>query len=116
MDAKEIGARIEAARRSKGWTQVDLAAQMRVSPSSVQRWERGEVPRVRKLYELAELFELPIEHFIQQEPLVLAHDPGYERVLEELAQIRGDLARLLAREDDDGEGRRPARGARRRPA
>ena len=32
-------------RRLKGWTQADLAEHLGVSLNTVQRWEKGRVPR-----------------------------------------------------------------------
>ena len=41
LDAKAIGARIRAARRSRKWSRHDLARVMSVSPNTVTNWEQG---------------------------------------------------------------------------
>ncbi|GAC1544183.1 MAG: hypothetical protein NVS3B10_31850 [Polyangiales bacterium] len=41
---KEVGDRVQTLRRERGWTQLDLAAEARVSPSTVYRVEAGEAP------------------------------------------------------------------------
>ena len=43
-------------RHAKGWTQTELAQRTGVSLTSVQSWERGALPRPRRLAQLAELF------------------------------------------------------------
>ncbi len=40
-------------RKAKGWTQSALAAQLEVSLTSVQGWERGATPRPPMLVKLA---------------------------------------------------------------
>jgi transcriptional regulator with XRE-family HTH domain len=58
LDPNEIGRRIAAARRRKGWTQLDLALRAHVSPSSISKWERGRLPPVPQLIRLAEVMEI----------------------------------------------------------
>jgi transcriptional regulator with XRE-family HTH domain len=43
---EEIGARIAAARRARGWTQGELATQVGVSRSAVAQWETGRAGQV----------------------------------------------------------------------
>jgi transcriptional regulator with XRE-family HTH domain len=45
-------------RKSKGWTQTDLAHQVGVSLAAVQAWERGAEPRPKRIAQLAALFEV----------------------------------------------------------
>ena len=37
----EVATRIKSARAAKGWKQKHLAAQVKVEPITVSRWERG---------------------------------------------------------------------------
>ena len=41
MDAAATGKRIAELRRSKGWTQKQLAEQLHVTDKAVSKWERG---------------------------------------------------------------------------
>ncbi|MBA7632981.1 hypothetical protein ES703_40537 [subsurface metagenome] len=51
-------AKAKALREKKGWAQEDLAREMDVSPSTVQRWERqGAKPTRLARRELARLFQ-----------------------------------------------------------
>jgi DNA-binding XRE family transcriptional regulator len=48
---------IKQLRDAKDWTQVDLAHQIDVTPSTIYNWESGRVePRVGQLRKLAEVF------------------------------------------------------------
>ena len=56
-------------RRIKGWTQTDLVERLGVAMYTVQRWEKGTLPRPKVLPQLAE---------------ALGADPA--RLLDELVQ------------------------------
>lgn len=92
---EEIGRRMRAARVRKGWTQLDFAIAAHVSPSTVTRWERGLLPRVKELMRVAELLEVPVEELV--EPAPDADDLGT------LAAIRERLSRLEATEAQNAE-------------
>lgn len=64
LEPAEIGARIKQARLRKGWTQLDLALQAEVSPSTVTRWERGGLPPMRELIRLADVLEVEAEELV----------------------------------------------------
>jgi transcriptional regulator with XRE-family HTH domain len=56
-----IGLEIRDARRTKGWTQNDLAAQLAVSMRTISRWEAGaSTPRFKERERLAELLGIPM--------------------------------------------------------
>lgn len=67
IDPHEIGRRIKAARVRKGWTQMDLAVEGKVSVSSVQRWEGGGMPPLRELFRIAELLEVDPAEFVEED-------------------------------------------------
>jgi len=90
---KEIGQRIRLARERKGWTQLNFAIEAGVSPSSVQRWEAGKLPRVRRLMELAELLDVEVAEFVDP-----VREPNGE-MREDLARIKQLLEELLTRLD-----------------
>jgi len=54
---EHLGERVKELRRKKGWAQEDLARQMDVSLSTVQRWEKkgGKPIRLARM-ELEKLF------------------------------------------------------------
>lgn len=48
---------IEELRKARGWTQLELANQLGVTPSTIYNWERGRYePRVSQLRDLARVF------------------------------------------------------------
>jgi len=54
---QELKEKVKALRRKKGWSQEDLAREIYVSLSTVQRWEkRGGKPTRLALRELQRLF------------------------------------------------------------
>lgn len=58
-------------RKGKGWTQLQLAEQLSVSPQAVSKWECGEaVPDIDILDKIARIFNVTIDSIIK------AHDFG----------------------------------------
>ncbi len=48
---------IRELREAKGWTQMELAVALKVTPSTVYKWETGRTePRVGQLRALARVF------------------------------------------------------------
>lgn len=96
VDALEIGRRIQHARTTKGWTQLDFALQAHVSPSTVQRWEAGKLPRVKELMRIAELLEVPVEHLVEP-----SNGDQPERIASE--EVAARLVRIEQAQDEQGE-------------
>jgi transcriptional regulator with XRE-family HTH domain len=86
MEPKEIGRRIQAARKRKHWTQLEFAHEAAISPSSVARWERGQLPSVRELIRVAGVLEIDPEELVEEEP---SEDDQLADLREELAGVRG---------------------------
>jgi transcriptional regulator with XRE-family HTH domain len=91
VEPEEIGRRIKHAREQAGWTQLEFALHANVSPSSVQRWEAGKLPRVRELMRLADLLDVPAEQLVESEAEADA------AVVERLDRIEEVLELLVAR-------------------
>jgi transcriptional regulator with XRE-family HTH domain len=108
----EVAARIRSARVAKGWKQKHLAAEVRVEPITVSRWERGATtPDFNALTLIAEATGRPLSYFLGEgEPA--ADEPRLadaverleaaaeriategERIADALAELRAELARL----------------------
>lgn len=64
---KEMGARIEAARTLRGWSQQDLCNALAeiglpVTRSAVSQWETGDTtPKATYVYGLAKVFDISAE-------------------------------------------------------
>lgn len=100
IDPREIGQRIKRARENKHLTQLALALEANVSPSSVTRWESGKLPPVRELIRLAELLEVDADYFVSdEEAAVLERQVAIidyaEEVLRRLAKGEQVPAQLL---------------------
>lgn len=116
LEPREIGRRIAVARKRKGWTQLDFAYQSGVSPSAVQRWERGDLPRIKRLMEVAALLEIPVDALVEEHTGQVSAQQTvtdrYDRIEAQLAELRGMVAQLLREEEPrraDGVAQGPAR-------
>jgi transcriptional regulator with XRE-family HTH domain len=101
FDPREVGRRIAAARRRKGWTQLSFAGKANVSPSSVSRWERGKLPPVRELVRVAAVLEIDVMELVEEEPLGSTH--GDAAILAELEKIKILLREVLANQEAQDE-------------
>lgn len=108
----KLGARIKSARAAKGWKQKHLAAEVRVEPITVSRWERGATtPDFNALALVAEATGKPISYFLGEDgpttPQPRLDDAAKrleaaaeriategERIADALAELRAELARL----------------------
>ena len=109
----EVAAKIKSARTAKGWKQKHLAAQVKVEPITVSRWERGATtPDFDALALIAEATGKPLSYFLGDEsaavpePRSLPTRPSGsrsaaeriategERIATALAELRAELARL----------------------
>ena len=71
MNIQKTGKYIIKLRKGKGWTQLQLAEQLNVSPQAVSKWECGEaVPDIDILDKIARIFNVTIDSIIK------AHDFG----------------------------------------
>ncbi len=65
---EEIGTRIAAARRARGLTQGELAAEVGVSRSAVAQWETGRAGQVTaNLSRIAEVLDTGVEFLVHGE-------------------------------------------------
>lgn len=60
-----LGSRIAALRRTKGWSQSELAARLKVSPSAVGMYEQGRrEPAAEVLVALSEQFGVTVDYLL----------------------------------------------------
>ena len=108
----EVAARIKDARTAKGWKQKHLAAEVRVEPITVSRWERGATtPDFDALALIAEATGKPLNYFLGEEESPVPEprltdaverlEAAAERIATEgeriataLAELRAELARI----------------------
>lgn len=108
----EVAAKIKSARVQRGWKQKHLAAEVRVEPITVSRWERGATtPDFDALGLIADATGKPLSYFLADEEPA-APEPQLseaverleavaeriategERIAGALAELRAELARL----------------------
>ena len=68
-DLEQIVARnLADLRKSKNWTQAELAEKLNYSDKSISKWERGEsLPDLKVLHQMAELFGVPLDYFVNED-------------------------------------------------
>lgn len=69
MTTKTTGEIISSIRREKGFTQKELAEQLRVTDKAVSKWERDvALPDINTLPKLAKILDITIEELINAKP------------------------------------------------
>jgi transcriptional regulator with XRE-family HTH domain len=64
-----LGQKIREIRRSKNWTQKELAEKIGMTTAQISRWEQDHVtPRTRNLQDLARTFDVAEEEFQDLKP------------------------------------------------
>ena len=99
LDPREIGRRVAQAREAKRWTQLELASNANVSPSTIQRWEAGKLPGVRELIRVAGILDVDSDYLVEPPPaqerpqaaLLRATADGVIEILERLDRIEKQL-------------------------
>jgi transcriptional regulator with XRE-family HTH domain len=96
VTSQEVGRRIREARLAKGWTHEELARRMGANWRTVQRWQKGSLPRLPTLLRLADVLEVPQSYLVaRDEPAVTMGD--LQRRLEELtARVEALTAAVAA--------------------
>lgn len=60
-----FGARLKELRKQKGWTQKELASQLDIRFSHLNKYESGmHIPPIEKLIQLAEIFSVTLDYLV----------------------------------------------------
>lgn len=83
-----IGEKIKKLRKSKKWTQEDLAAKLAVLQPHVNRWERNKcAPSLEALKKLSELFNISLDTLIFDEQDLNKIDLRDRSLVEKIKQL-----------------------------
>ena len=67
---KEFGKRLKELRKEKGWTQKELANQLDIRYSHLNKYESGmHIPPVEKLIHLADIFQVSLDYLVKGLPM-----------------------------------------------
>jgi transcriptional regulator with XRE-family HTH domain len=95
LTPEEVGLRIREARIARGWTHEELARRAGVNWRTVQRWQKGNLPRLPTLLRLADILGVPEGHLVEPESS-LKDLEDLRRQLDELAGRVEKLTHLVA--------------------
>ena len=66
-----LAEKLTAYRKRAGLTQAELAEKLNYSDKSISKWERGDgMPDLLVLCKLADLYDVPLDSFLREGPLV----------------------------------------------
>jgi len=103
IDARRTGAFISKLRKSKDWTQLDLAERLNMTNQAVSRWENGDsYPDIATLPRIAALFNITVDDLLygerdQQPPRHEGVTPG--AVVQQLSLGQVNQVARMVRED-----------------
>lgn len=89
-----LGQKLRSARIAKGWTQPQLANEVKVPIESISRWESDQrVPRIDRLTTVAKVLDVPVAFLLDEKA-------GYSTsaIVAELREIKKLLKLLAERE------------------
>ncbi len=104
INAQRTGAYISKLRKSKDWTQQELAEKLHVTHQAVSNWEKGDTyPDIAVLPELARVFHVSVDDLLNGEPGPRGGRVTAGSVVEELARGHPqDAARLVEQDPEEG--------------
>lgn len=103
LDPVEVGARMRQAREAKGLTHQAFADLMsdklgrRINLRTVQRWQKGQLPRLGTLMAVADALEVPQSYFVETE--AEREEANLDRLNEQVAEVLAGIRELLGRVD-----------------
>jgi transcriptional regulator with XRE-family HTH domain len=67
---KAFGLRLKELRKQKSWTQKELANQLEIRFSHLNKYESGmHIPPIEKLIQLSELFDVSLDYLVMGQPM-----------------------------------------------
>ena len=83
--SKIIGANLSSLRKSKKWTQAELAFQLNYSDKAISKWETGETtPDIDTLLTLANLYNVSLDYLVtehQDDEKIEVTKPNYNKII-----------------------------------
>lgn len=87
----EFSEKLQLLRRSKGYTQEDLASNLRVSRQTVAKWESGQTyPDIRNLIQISERLHVTVDYLVKDQACEIAPQQEKTGDLEALVRFRLD--------------------------
>ena len=86
VDPNTLGGRVRWMRKSKGWTQSDLANMCGVTYQNIQNCETNAIKMPRYINEIAEALDTSIEYLVKGEK-----EPNVVRVNQHISLVSADM-------------------------
>lgn len=88
MERKSIGQFLAALRKSRGYTQAQLAEMLNVSDKAVSRWERDEsAPDLSLIPVIAEIFEVSADEILRGERISTEEPKSSDRTKKQMERL-----------------------------
>ena len=89
-----LGEKIKVMRKSRGWTQVELAAKAGLSPSAVAMYEINKrKPKYEQLEALADAFNVPMSAFLDEDAEDIKKRLEQEGAIENTTEWKSGVSR-----------------------
>src|SRR5829696_6068740 len=105
LTPEQVGERIRAARLAQGWTHEELARRMNANWRTVQRWQKGKLPRLQTLLRLADVLGVPHSYLIDDVESVTSVADFREALADLTARVEALTRAVAALEDGSQETR-----------
>jgi transcriptional regulator with XRE-family HTH domain len=86
VDPDTLGGRVRWMRKSKGWTQTDLATMCGVTYQNIQNCETNSIKMPRYINEIADALDTSIEYLVKGEK-----EPNVVRVNQHISLVSADM-------------------------
>lgn len=81
--------KLQLIRKSKGFTQEELAEKLNVSRQAVAKWESGQVyPDISNLIQISTLFHVTVDYLVKDQACMISPDSSPNHDLKELIAFR----------------------------
>ena len=89
MQNNILGTNIRRLRKSKGWTQFDLADKLKCTQGIITAYETGKkYPSHKRLVTIAKLFDVPFEQLIGEKPLEKTEPVKNPKLLKKFEELQ----------------------------
>ena len=84
----DLGEKLVALRKQKGWTQEEMAESLFVSRTAISKWESGRgYPNIDSLKAIAKLFSVSIDELLSSDELIMVAETDVKEKVEKTKNV-----------------------------